>query len=161
MTRTLPVSDAGSTRPNAVPAKAGTSRRGLAEQLPAETLVGWLRDMMLIREFEVRTMQAYQDKKIGGFCHVYIGQEAVAVGCTAAAAPTDPMVTAYRDHGHALARGMDPRHCMAEMFGRIGGCAKGKGGSMHMFDKAHHLYGGHGIVGAQTPLGAGLAFATN
>ncbi|MCA9285609.1 MAG: pyruvate dehydrogenase (acetyl-transferring) E1 component subunit alpha [Phycisphaerales bacterium] len=160
MTRTLPVSDAGSTRPNAVPAKAGTSRRGLAEQLPAETLVGWLRDMMLIREFEVRTMQAYQDKKIGGFCHVYIGQEAVAVGCTAAAAPTDPMVTAYRDHGHALARGMDPRHCMAEMFGRIGGCAKGKGGSMHMFDKAHHLYGGHGIVGAQTPLGAGLAFAT-
>ena len=72
----------------------------------------------------------------------------------------DPIVTAYRDHGHALARGMDPKYCMAEMFGRIGGCAKGKGGSMHMFDKAHHLYGGHGIVGAQTPLGAGLAFAT-
>jgi len=116
--------------------------------------------MLLIREFEVRTMQSYQDKKIGGFCHIYIGQEAVAVGCTAAVNADDPIVTAYRDHGHALARGMDPRHCMAEMYGRIGGCAKGKGGSMHMFDKARHLYGGHGIVGAQCPLAAGLAFAT-
>ncbi|MHC5025776.1 MAG: pyruvate dehydrogenase (acetyl-transferring) E1 component subunit alpha [Planctomycetota bacterium] len=120
----------------------------------------WLRDMMLIREFEVRTMQAYQNKKIGGFCHVYIGQEAVAVGCTAAMQPTDPIVTAYRDHGHPLARGMDPKYGMAEMFGRIGGCAKGKGGSMHFFDREHHMYGGHGIVGAQCPLGAGLAFGT-
>ncbi|MBX3356165.1 MAG: pyruvate dehydrogenase (acetyl-transferring) E1 component subunit alpha [Phycisphaeraceae bacterium] len=124
------------------------------------TLTRWLRDMLLIREFEVRCMQAYQDKKIGGFCHVYIGQEAVAVGCTAAIEAKDPMVTAYRDHGHALARGMSARACMAEMFGRIGGCAKGKGGSMHMFDRANNLFGGHGIVGAQTPLGAGLAFAT-
>jgi pyruvate dehydrogenase E1 component alpha subunit len=131
-----------------------------ASALPAATLIRWLRDMLLIREFEVRTMQAYQDKKIGGFCHVYIGQEAVAVGCTAAVEPRDPIVTAYRDHGHALARGMAPRYCMAEMFGRIGGCAKGKGGSMHMFDRANNLFGGHGIVGAQTPLGAGLAFAT-
>jgi pyruvate dehydrogenase E1 component alpha subunit len=104
-------------------------------------------------------MQAYQEKKIGGFCHVYIGQEAVAVGCTAAVEHRDPIVTAYRDHGHALARGMDPKYCMAEMFGRIGGCAKGKGGSMHMFDRDNNLFGGHGIVGAQTPLGAGLAFA--
>jgi pyruvate dehydrogenase E1 component alpha subunit len=104
-------------------------------------------------------MQAYQEKKIGGFCHVYIGQEAVAVGCTAAVQHRDPIVTAYRDHGHALARGMDPKYCMAEMFGKIGGCAKGKGGSMHMFDRANNLFGGHGIVGAQTPLGAGLAFA--
>lgn len=123
-------------------------------------LLRWLRDMHLIREFEVRCMQAYQDKKIGGFCHVYIGQEAVAVGCVAAVQHRDPIVTAYRDHGHALARGMAARHCMAEMFGRIGGCAKGKGGSMHMFDRANNLFGGHGIVGAQTPLGAGLAFAT-
>jgi pyruvate dehydrogenase E1 component alpha subunit len=115
--------------------------------------------MFLIREFEVRCMQAYQEKKIGGFCHVYIGQEAVAVGCTAAVEHRDPIVTAYRDHGHALARGMDPKHCMAEMFGRIGGCAKGKGGSMHMFDRDNNMFGGHGIVGAQTPLGAGLAFA--
>jgi pyruvate dehydrogenase E1 component alpha subunit len=130
------------------------------DQHPLEVLKKWLRDMLLIREFEVRCMQAYQNKKIGGFCHVYIGQEAVAVGCTAAVKPDDPIITAYRDHGHALARGMDPKHCMAEMFGKIGGCAKGKGGSMHMFDKPHHLYGGHGIVGAQIPLGAGLAFAT-
>ena len=116
--------------------------------------------MLLIREFEVRTMQAYQNRLIGGFCHIYIGQEAVAVGTIAATNPDDPIVAAYRDHGYALARGMDPKHCMAEMFGRIGGCAKGKGGSMHMFDAAHHLYGGHGIVAGQTPLGAGLAFAT-
>ncbi len=127
--------------------------------VPAKTLLGWLDDMLLIREFEVRTMQAYQERKIGGFCHIYIGQEAVAVGCTAAVRHSDPIVTAYRDHGHALARGMDPKNCMAEMYGRIGGCAKGKGGSMHMFDKPNNLYGGHGIVGAQTPLGAGLAFA--
>ena len=123
-------------------------------------LLGWLRQMLLIREFEVRTMQAYQNRLIGGFCHIYIGQEAIAVGSIAAVHPDDPIVLAYRVHGHALARGMDPKHCMAEMFGRIGGCAKGKGGSMHMFDAEHHLYGGHGIVGAQTPLGTGLAFAT-
>jgi pyruvate dehydrogenase E1 component alpha subunit len=123
-------------------------------------LLGWLRQMLLIREFEVRTMQAYQNRLIGGFCHIYIGQEAIAVGTIAAVNPDDPIVLAYRDHGHALARGMDPKYCMAEMFGRIGGCAKGKGGSMHMFDADHHLYGGHGIVSAQTPLGTGLAFAT-
>ncbi|MHC4446787.1 MAG: pyruvate dehydrogenase (acetyl-transferring) E1 component subunit alpha [Planctomycetota bacterium] len=129
-------------------------------KVPPQTLRKWLRDMLLIREFEVRTMQAYQNRKIGGFCHIYIGQEAVAVGAVAALNADDPVITAYRDHGHALARGMDPRHCMAEMFGRIGGCAKGKGGSMHMFDKAHLLYGGHGIVGAQCPLAVGIAFAT-
>ncbi len=134
--------------------------RPLPPGVAPETIVGWLRDMYLIREFEVRTMQAYQEKKIGGFCHVYIGQEAVAVGCTAAIRRDDPMITAYRDHGHALARGMAAKHCMAEMFGKIGGCAKGKGGSMHMFDRANNLFGGHGIVGAQTPVGAGLAFAT-
>jgi pyruvate dehydrogenase E1 component alpha subunit len=128
--------------------------------LPPATLVKWLRDMHLIREFEVRCTQSYQDKKIGGFCHVYIGQEAVAVGCTQAVKPADPIVTAYRDHGHALARGMTARACMAEMYGKVGGCAKGKGGSMHMFDRPNNLYGGHGIVGAQTPLGTGLAFAT-
>lgn len=127
--------------------------------MPAETLLGWLDDMLLIREFEVRTMQAYQQRHIGGFCHIYIGQEAVAVGCTASVKHSDPIITAYRDHGHALARGMDPKYCMAEMYGRIGGCAKGKGGSMHMFDRPNNLYGGHGIVGAQTPVGVGLAFA--
>ena len=132
----------------------------VAVKLPEKTLRKWLRDMLLIREFEVRSMQAYQNRKIGGFCHIYIGQEAVAVGVIAALNDDDPLITAYRDHGHALARGMDPRHCLAEMFGRIGGCAKGKGGSMHMFDRANHMYGGHGIVGAQCPLAAGLAFAT-
>jgi pyruvate dehydrogenase E1 component alpha subunit len=128
--------------------------------VPTKTLKQWLRDMLLIREFEVRCMQAYQNKKIGGFCHVYIGQEAVAVGCTAAVNPDDPIITAYRDHGHALARGMEAKYCMAEMYGKFGGCAKGKGGSMHMFDKRNWMFGGHGIVGAQCPLGAGLAFAT-
>jgi pyruvate dehydrogenase E1 component alpha subunit len=133
----------------------------LTSKLPDETLKGWLRDMLLIREFEIRTMQAYSNALIGGFCHVYTGQEPVAVGTIAAVEPDDPVITAYRDHGHALARGMDPRFVMAEMFGKAAGCAKGKGGSMHMFDKPNLLYGGHGIVGAQTPLGAGLAFAVN
>jgi pyruvate dehydrogenase E1 component alpha subunit len=142
------------------PGGGGGAKVNLAVALSTDVLTRWLRDMVLIREFEVRTMQAYQNRQIGGFCHVYIGQEAVAVGCTAAVNPDDPIITAYRDHGHALARGMAPRYCMAEMFGKIGGCAKGKGGSMHMFDKEHHLFGGHGIVGAQIPLGAGLAFAT-
>ncbi len=130
-----------------------------SDALPDEVVVGWLRDMLLIREFENRTMQAYQQTKIGGFCHVYTGQEACAVGTIGCLEPFDPVVTAYRDHGHALARGMTPEACMAEMFGKITGCAKGKGGSMHMFDRPNNLFGGHGIVGAQTPLGAGLAFA--
>ncbi len=132
----------------------------LAAKLPDETLRKWLRDMLLIREFEVRSMQAYQNKKIGGFLHVYIGQEAVAVGTIAALKDDDPLITAYRDHGHALARGTEARYCMAEMMGRIGGCAKGKGGSMHMFDRERRMFGGHGIVGAQCPVGTGLAFAT-
>lgn len=136
---------------------SGTPR--LSDALPNQTLIQWLRDMILIREFENRCAQAYQQAKIGGFCHLYIGQEALAVGTIACLNPDDPIVTAYRDHGHALARGMSPRACMAEMFGKAAGCAKGKGGSMHMFDKPHWNFGGHGIVGAQTPLGAGLAFA--
>lgn len=130
----------------------------LSDSLRDETLMKWLRDMQLIREFELRTAQAYQQAKIGGFCHIYIGQEASAVGTIGSVNHDDPIVLAYRDHGHALARGMDPAVCMAEMFGKAAGCAKGKGGSMHMFDKPNWLFGGHGIVGAQTPLGAGLAF---
>lgn len=119
-----------------------------------------LEQMLQIRRFEEKCAQSYQQAKIGGFCHIYIGQEAVAVGSIAALREDDPIITAYRDHGHALARGMDPRYCMAEMYGKITGCAKGKGGSMHMFDKPHHMYGGHAIVGGQCPLGVGLAFAT-
>jgi len=137
--------------------KAGTR---LSDSLSDDTLKEWLYDMQMIREFETRTMQAYQAAKIGGFCHIYSGQEACAVGAIRSVNWDDPVVTAYRDHGHALARHMDPKACMAEMFGKLEGCAKGKGGSMHMFDKPNNLYGGHGIVGAQTPLGAGLAFAT-
>jgi pyruvate dehydrogenase E1 component alpha subunit len=148
----MPKTSTMATRPAA--------QEGSAAKLPDGTLQRWLRDMLLIREVEVRSMQAYQNKKIGGFLHVYIGQEAVAVGSIAALRPEDPVITAYRDHGQALARGMDPRHCIAELFGRIGGCAKGKGGSMHFFDRRREFYGGHGIVGAQCPLGAGLAFAT-
>ncbi|MGD9691841.1 MAG: pyruvate dehydrogenase (acetyl-transferring) E1 component subunit alpha [Phycisphaerales bacterium] len=140
------------------PAKPAPTKRASAS-LSNDTLLKWLYDMQLIREFENRTMQAYQQAKIGGFCHVYTGQEALVVGTFGSVNHDDPVVTAYRDHGHALARGMSPRACMAEMFGKITGCAKGKGGSMHMFDKPNHLYGGHGIVGAQTALGAGLAFA--
>lgn len=131
-----------------------------SRELSAEQLQKMLYDMMLIRRFEERTMQAYMQRNIGGFCHIYIGQEACAVGSINAVKPDDPVVTAYRDHGHALARGMDPRYCMAEMFGKITGCAKGKGGSMHMFDKQHFMFGGHAIVGGQCPLGVGLAFAT-
>ncbi|GAB4111125.1 MAG: pyruvate dehydrogenase (acetyl-transferring) E1 component subunit alpha [Phycisphaeraceae bacterium] len=127
--------------------------------LPAPKLMDMLYQMMLIRRFEERTMQAYQQAKIGGFCHIYIGQEATAVGAIAALKDDDPVITAYRDHGHALARGMHPNYCMAEMYGKLTGCAKGKGGSMHMFDKLHHMYGGHAIVGGQCPLGVGLAFA--
>ncbi|MEM7626887.1 MAG: thiamine pyrophosphate-dependent enzyme [Planctomycetota bacterium] len=129
------------------------------DALSNEQLLKMLGDMMLIRRFEERTMQAYQQAKIGGFCHIYIGQEATAVGSIAATNNDDPIVTAYRDHGHALARGMHPNHCMAEMYGKITGCAKGKGGSMHMFDKPNAMFGGHAIVGGQNPLGAGLGWA--
>ncbi|MEE9405060.1 MAG: thiamine pyrophosphate-dependent enzyme [Algisphaera sp.] len=124
-----------------------------------EKLHDMLYSMMLIRRFEERTMQAYQQAKIGGFCHIYIGQEATAVGSIGASNGDDPIVTAYRDHGHALARGMSPNACMAEMYGRVTGCAKGKGGSMHMFDKPHAMFGGHAIVGGQNPLGCGLGWA--
>ncbi len=138
--------------------KRGQGKRP-SELVSDATLIKWLRDMLLIREFENRCGQAYQQAKIGGFCHLYTGQEAAAVGTINSLNHDDPIVTAYRDHGHALARGMDPAACMAEMFGKATGCAKGKGGSMHMFDKPNWMFGGHGIVGAQTPLGTGLAFA--
>jgi pyruvate dehydrogenase E1 component alpha subunit len=138
--------------------KRGKGQRP-SELVGSETLIKWLHDMLLIREFENRCGQAYQQAKIGGFCHLYTGQEALAVGTIQSLNHDDPIVTAYRDHGHALARGMDAGACMAEMFGKSTGCAKGKGGSMHMFDKPNWLFGGHGIVSAQTPLGTGLAFA--
>ncbi|MBD3786437.1 MAG: pyruvate dehydrogenase (acetyl-transferring) E1 component subunit alpha [Sphingomonadales bacterium] len=124
-----------------------------------DELLSYYRDMLLIRRFEEKAGQLYGMGLIGGFCHLYIGQEAVVVGLEAAAIEGDKRITSYRDHGHMLACGMDPKGVMAELTGRIGGLSKGKGGSMHMFSKEKHFYGGHGIVGAQVPLGAGLAFA--
>ncbi|MFN3575458.1 MAG: pyruvate dehydrogenase (acetyl-transferring) E1 component subunit alpha [Tabrizicola sp.] len=124
-----------------------------------EELLKYYREMLLIRRFEEKAGQLYGMGLIGGFCHLYIGQEAVVVGLEAVAKAGDKRITSYRDHGHMLACGMDAKGVMAELTGRIGGYSKGKGGSMHMFSKEKHFYGGHGIVGAQVPLGAGLAFA--
>ncbi|MCX7668737.1 MAG: thiamine pyrophosphate-dependent enzyme, partial [Anaerolineae bacterium] len=136
-------------------AKAPVERPNVSK----DELLKYYREMLLIRRFEEKAGQLYGMGLIGGFCHLYIGQEAVVVGLEAVAKPGDKRVTSYRDHGHMLACGMDAKGVMAELTGRIGGYSKGKGGSMHMFSKERHFYGGHGIVGAQVPLGAGLAFA--
>ncbi|EAQ23976.1 MULTISPECIES: pyruvate dehydrogenase (acetyl-transferring) E1 component subunit alpha [unclassified Roseovarius] len=125
----------------------------------ADDLKQYYRDMLLIRRFEEKAGQLYGMGLIGGFCHLYIGQEAVVVGLEAAAEDGDRRITTYRDHGHMLACGMDPKGVMAELTGREGGYSRGKGGSMHMFSTEKRFYGGHGIVGANVPLGAGLAFA--
>lgn len=122
-------------------------------------LIEYYRDMLLIRRFEERAGQMYGMGLIGGFCHLYIGQEAVVVGMQAALDPNDSVITSYRDHGHMLACGMDPKGVMAELTGRRGGYSKGKGGSMHMFSREKNFFGGHGIVGAQVSIGTGLAFA--
>jgi pyruvate dehydrogenase E1 component alpha subunit len=124
-----------------------------------EDLLKYYREMLLIRRFEEKAGQLYGMGLIGGFCHLYIGQEAVVVGLEAAAEEGDKRITSYRDHGHMLACGLDAGGVMAELTGRSGGLSRGKGGSMHMFSKEKHFYGGHGIVAAQVPLGAGLAFA--
>jgi pyruvate dehydrogenase E1 component alpha subunit len=118
------------------------------------------RQMLLIRRIEEESARGYAEGKIGGFLHLYIGQEAVAVGALAALRPDDYVVTTYRDHGIALAKGMPPRALMAELFGKSTGCSRGLGGSMHMFDKEHHMLGGYGIVGGHIPLAAGVAFAS-
>lgn len=128
-------------------------------KFPKETYVKWYKDMLLIRRFEEKTGQLYIQQKFGGFCHLYIGQEAIVVGTASACRPGDKHMTAYRDHGHPLALGTDPRVLMAELYGRSTGCSKGKGGSMHFFDKEKNFMGGHGIVGAQIAMGAGVAFA--
>ena len=115
--------------------------------------------MLLLRRFEEKTGQLYGMQKIRGFCHLYIGQEAIAAGCLSATNPQDIFITAYRDHGLAIAKGVTPNSCMAELYGKATGCSKGKGGSMHFFGVEENFYGGHGIVGAQIGTGAGLAFA--
>ncbi len=124
-----------------------------------ETYLFWYENMLLMRRFEERAGQLYGQQKIKGFCHLYIGQEALMAGAMSVLKKEDAMITAYRDHAHALAKGVSAREVMAELYGKITGCSKGKGGSMHMFSKEHRFFGGHGIVGGQIPLGAGIAMA--
>ncbi|MBB4109779.1 MULTISPECIES: pyruvate dehydrogenase (acetyl-transferring) E1 component subunit alpha [Pedobacter] len=130
-----------------------------AVEINKDTWLKWFESMLLMRKFEEKTGQLYGQQKIRGFCHLYIGQEAVVAGAISAMKKGDSMITTYRDHAHALALGVSADSIMAEMYGKATGCSKGKGGSMHMFSKEHNFYGGHAIVGGQIPLGAGVAFA--
>ena len=144
-------------------AKEPAHEKGNGSQSPLEFSkeqeLGALRDMLLIRRFEEKAGQLYGMGAIGGFCHLYIGQEAIVVGMQMALKKGDQVITGYRDHGHMLATGMEAKGVMAELTGRHGGYSKGKGGSMHMFSKEKNFFGGHGIVAAQVSLGTGLAFA--
>src|SRR5688572_23028567 len=137
---------------------AGAKKNDTA-QFSKETYLYWYESMQLMRKFEEKAGQLYGMQKIKGFCHLYIGQEACAAGAVSALKKGDKWITAYRDHGHPLALGTDPKALMAELYGKETGTTKGKGGSMHIFDKENNFMGGHGIVGAQVPLGAGIAFA--
>ena len=143
------------TKPNG---KAKTNVKA-KENFSKETYMQWYESMMLMRKFEEKAGQLYGQQKIKGFCHLYIGQEACAAGAVSALVKGDKYITAYRDHAHPIALGTDPRRVMAELFAKETGISKGKGGSMHMFDKENHFFGGHGIVGGQIPLGVGMAFA--
>jgi pyruvate dehydrogenase E1 component alpha subunit len=145
--------------PSAVQRRTGDDTAGLVPDFTKEQDLAALRDMLLIRRFEEKAGQLYGMGLIGGFCHLYIGQEAIVVGMQMTLKPGDGVITGYRDHGHMLACGMDPKGVMAELTGRRGGYSRGKGGSMHMFSAEKGFFGGHGIVGAQVPLGTGLAFA--
>jgi len=148
-----------SSQTRASRSKASQKTSGAKKKYEADELLAHYRDMLLIRRFEEKAGQLYGMGLIGGFCHLYIGQEAVVVGMQANCKDGDQVVTSYRDHGHMLATGMDPKGVMAELTGRQDGYSKGKGGSMHMFSVEKKFYGGHGIVGAQVPIGAGLAFS--
>jgi pyruvate dehydrogenase E1 component alpha subunit len=138
---------------------AALAKHPVNARLTAADKLRIYRDMVRIRRFEERSVQVYQKGKIGGFLHLYIGQEAVAAGTVSLLGENDHIITAYRDHGHALAVGMSMNECMAELEGKVTGCSKGKGGSMHYFAPDKRYWGGHGIVGGQIPLGTGLAFA--
>src|SRR5512132_2098364 len=140
-------------------AKTAMERTGAALGIDVDVARKLLRDMMLIRRFEEKAAEAYALGKIGGFLHLSIGEEAVAAGATSVLRPDDYAISAYREHGHCLAKGADPRRMMAELYGRIDGLSKGKGGSMHLFDKTVNFLGGHAIVGAHLPLAAGVGFA--
>ena len=135
------------------------AKKAANQNLSPDSKIELYEQMVRIRRFEERSLRAYQQGHIGGFLHLYIGQEAVAVGSVSAMSKDDHVITAYRDHGHALAVGMDMDECMAELFGKKTGCSKGKGGSMHFFAPDKNFWGGHGIVGGQTPLGLGMAYA--
>lgn len=140
--------------------KAATKKLGAqAKSVSSDDLLRFYRDMLMIRRFEEKAGQLYGMGLIGGFCHLYIGQEAVVTGMTEAKRDEDQVITSYRDHGHMLACGMDPKGVMAELTGRADGYSRGKGGSMHMFSREKQFFGGHGIVAAQVPIGTGLAFA--
>lgn len=145
-------------KPPAKPAPADAASAAVNRRLSAKERVALYRTMVRIRRFEERSLRSYQGGHIGGFLHVYIGQEAVATGCCSLREKNDQVITAYRDHGHALAVGMGMNELMAELYGKATGCSKGKGGSMHFFSPENRYWGGHGIVGGQVPLGAGLAF---
>ncbi|USG59586.1 pyruvate dehydrogenase (acetyl-transferring) E1 component subunit alpha [Sneathiella marina] len=149
---------AAKTSKKSTTAAKKTTRKS-APKFAADSILKFYRDMLLIRRFEEKAGQLYGMGLIGGFCHLYIGQEAVVVGMKSAITENDAVITSYRDHGHMLASGMDAKGVMAELTGREGGYSKGKGGSMHMFSKDANFYGGHGIVGACVPLGTGLAFS--
>ncbi len=140
-------------------ARKAAGRKKAAAAASAEDCHKWLRQLYLLRRFEEKAGEAYRLGKIGGFCHLYIGQEAIAVGSMAALRPDDYIVTSYREHGLALARGMSANSVMAELYGKATGCSQGKGGSMDLFDAELNFMGGHGIVGGQIPLGTGMAFA--
>src|ERR1700723_1059381 len=155
----MAVAQALSTAPNAPPEIDWGMHSAQGAEFSKDQELQALKMMLLIRRFEEKAGQMYGMGLIGGFCHLYIGQEAIVVGMKLAMRDGDQMITGYRDHGHMLASGMDPKGVMAELTGRRGGYSKGKGGSMHMFSLEKKFYGGHGIVGAQVPLGTGLAFA--
>jgi len=148
-----------STKKTVSKQKGRAAGKSSAPEISAERSIQFYQDMLLIRRFEERAGQLYGMGLIGGFCHLYIGQEAVVVGLHANAIEADSVITTYRDHGHMLACGMDPKGVMAELTGREDGFSRGKGGSMHMFSREKGFFGGHGIVGASVPIGTGLAFA--
>lgn len=148
-----------SKKPNTTEKATDAATAAINKGLSKEEKQEFLRTMMRIRRFEERSLRAYQGKKIGGFMHAYIGQEAVAVACCSLMGENDHAITTYRDHGHAIAVGMGMNEQMAELYGKATGCSKGKGGSMHFFAPDLNFWGGHGIVGGQIPLGTGLAYA--
>ncbi len=139
--------------------KKPTSRKKSVKKYNKKTWLTWFETMYRIRKFEEKTLLAYSQQKIRGFCHVYIGQEAIGAALVTGIRKEDAVVTAYRQHGVGLSRGLSSDSCMAELFGKKTGCVKGKGGSMHFFSKKHNYFGGNGIVGAQIPIGTGIAFA--